>query len=29
MNKAEIYRFLTEHKISYEVTEHEAVSQYG
>lgn len=25
MNKAEIYRFLTEHKISYEVTEHEAV----
>ena len=25
MNKAEIYRFLTEHKISYEVTEHESV----
>ena len=25
MNKAEIYRFLTEHKISYKVTEHEAV----
>lgn len=25
MNKAEIYRFLTEHKISYEVTGHEAV----
>ena len=25
MNKAEIYRFLTEHKITYEVTEHEAV----